>query len=43
MDGGPRLAAARGWVQQHARTVAQVVLAGLASSLLRDGISALSS
>ena len=37
------LAVARGWIERHARTVALVILAALAASLLRDGISGLTS
>jgi hypothetical protein len=40
---GSRLATVRAWVERHARTVAVVVMAVLAISLLRDGISGLAS
>ena len=39
----PVLAVARGWIERHARTVALVILVALAASLLRDGISGLTS
>jgi hypothetical protein len=39
----PRLNTARGWVERHARTIIAIVLLGLAASLLRDGISGLTS
>lgn len=39
----PVLAVARGWLERHARTVALVILVALAASLLRDGISGLTS
>jgi hypothetical protein len=39
----PRLITARGWVERHARTIIAVVLLGLAVSLLRDGITGLTS
>ena len=37
----PMLAVARSWIERHARTVALVILVALAASLLRDGISGL--
>ena len=37
------LAVARGWIERHARTVALVIVVALAASLLRDGISGLTS
>jgi hypothetical protein len=37
----PRLVAARGFVERHARTIIAVVLIGLSASLLRDGIAGL--
>ncbi len=37
----PRLATVRGLIERHARTVAMVIVAALAVSLLRDGISGL--
>ena len=40
---GSRLSSVRGRVERHARTIALVVMAGLAISLLRDGISGLTS
>jgi hypothetical protein len=39
----PLLHVARGWVERHARTVALVIIAALAASLLRDGIAGLTS
>ena len=39
----PILTVARGWIEHHARTVALVILVALAASLLRDGISGLTS
>jgi hypothetical protein len=39
----PPLTVARGWIERHARTVALVILVALAASLLRDGISGLTS
>jgi hypothetical protein len=39
----PRLATARKLVERHARTIVAIVLLGLAASLLRDGITALTS
>ena len=39
----PILTVARGWIERHARTVALVILVALAASLLRDGISGLTS
>jgi hypothetical protein len=39
----PRLITARGWVERHGRTIIAVVLLGLAASLLRDGITGLTS
>jgi uncharacterized membrane protein len=39
----PILAVARGWIERHARTVALIILVALAASLLRDGISGLTS
>ena len=39
----PALAVARGWIERHARTVALVIVAALAASLLRDGIARLTS
>lgn len=39
----PMLAVARGWIERHARTVALVIVVALAASLLRDGISGLTS
>ncbi len=35
------LAVARGWIERHARTAALIIIAALAASLLRDGISGL--
>jgi hypothetical protein len=37
------LAAARGWLERHARTVAAVILVLLAAALLRNGIAGLTS
>ena len=37
------LAAARDWLQTHARTIAAVILFALAAALLRNGISGLTS
>jgi hypothetical protein len=37
----PRLVRARGFVENHARTIIAVVLLGLSASLLRDGIAGL--
>lgn len=39
----PVLTVARAWIERHARTVALVILVALAASLLRDGISGLTS
>ena len=39
----PILTVARGWIERHARTVALIILVALAASLLRDGISGLTS
>ncbi len=36
----PRLVVARGWIERHAHTIIAIVLLGLAASLLRDGIAA---
>jgi Sap, sulfolipid-1-addressing protein len=37
----PRLAAARGFIERHARTIAAVVLVALGISLLREGVAGL--
>ncbi len=39
----PVLAAARGFIERHARTVALVIVVALAASLLRDAVSGLTS
>jgi Sap-like sulfolipid-1-addressing protein len=39
----PILVAARGWIERHARTVALILIVALAVSLLREGISGLTS
>ncbi len=36
----PRLIVARGWIERHAHAIIAIVLIGLAASLLRDGIAA---
>jgi len=38
---GRTLAAARGWIERHARTLAAVILLALAAALLRNGIAGL--
>lgn len=37
----PRLVVLRGWVERHARTIIAIVLLGLGVSLLRDGVTGL--
>jgi hypothetical protein len=39
----PKLTTARGWIERHARTIAWVIIGALAISLLREGISGLTS
>jgi hypothetical protein len=39
----PMLVVARRWIERHARTVAMIIVAVLAASLLRNGISGLTS
>ncbi len=38
-----RLTAARGWLEDHARTIAAVILVLLAAALMRNGIAGLTS